>query len=61
MSDTKSHGVEGRPLRLLMETVEQISTPLAILFKLPLIEGVVPFEWKEVNIIPLFQKGSRNK
>ena len=24
-------------------------------------EGVVPFEWKEVNIIPLFKKGSKNK
>ena len=24
-------------------------------------EGIVPLEWKEVNIIPLFKKGSRNK
>ena len=24
-------------------------------------EGIVPFEWKEANIIPLFNKGSRNK
>ena len=24
-------------------------------------EGVVLFEWKEANIIPLFKKGSRNK
>ena len=24
-------------------------------------EGVVPFEWKEANIIPLFKMGSRNK
>ena len=23
-------------------------------------EGVVPFEWKEANIIPLFENGSRN-
>ena len=24
-------------------------------------EGIVPLEWKEANIIPLFQKGSRKK
>ena len=24
-------------------------------------DGIVPFEWKEANIIPLFQKDSRNK
>ena len=24
-------------------------------------EGIVPFEWKEANIIPLFKNGSRNK
>ena len=30
------------------------------MFNLSLKEGVVPFEWKEANIIPLF-KGSRNK
>ena len=29
-------------------------------FNLSLKEGVVPFEWKEANIIPLFKKGSRN-
>ena len=59
--DNKSPGVDGIPPKLLMETVEQISIPLARVFKLSLKEGVVPFEWKEANIIPLFKKGSRNK
>ena len=61
MKDNKSPGVDGIPPKLLMETVEQISIPLAIVFNLSLKEGVVPFEWKEANIIPLFKKGSRNK
>ena len=44
-----------------MKTVEQISIPLSIVFNLSLKEGVFPFEWKETNIIPLFNKCSRNK
>ena len=31
------------------------------MLNLSLKEGVVPVEWKEANIIPLFKKSSRNK
>ena len=61
MKDNKSHGVDGIPPKLLKEIVEQISTPLAKLFNLSLEEGIVPSEWVEANITPLFKKGSRNK
>ena len=44
-----------------METVQQISIPLARVFNLPLDDGEVLFEWKEANIMPLFKKGLRNK
>ena len=60
MKDNKSPGVDGVPPKLLKEIVQQISTPLAKLFNLSL-EGIVPSEWKEANITPLFKKGSRNK
>ena len=53
--------MNGIPPKLLLEIVEQISIPLATVFNLSLEEGVVPLEWKEANIIPLFKKGSRNK
>ena len=42
--------------KVLKETVEQISTPLAHVFNMSLQEGIVPLEWKEANIIPLFKK-----
>ena len=57
----KSPGVDAIPQKLLKEIVEKISTPLAKLFNLSLEEGIVPSEWKEANITPLFKKGSRNK
>ena len=61
MKDNKSPGVDGMPPKLLKEIVEQIRTPFAKLFNLSLEEGIVPSEWKEANITPLFEKGSRNK
>ena len=56
MKDNKSPGVDGIPPKLLMEKVEQISIQLARVFNLSLKEGVVPFEWKEANIIPLLKR-----
>ena len=56
MKENKSPGVDGIAPKILKETVEQICTPLAHLFNMSLQEGIVPFEWKEANIIPLFKK-----
>ena len=53
MKDNKSPGVDGIPPRLLMETVEQLSIPLAKVFNFSFKEGVVPFKWKEANATPL--------
>ena len=61
MEDNKSPGVDGIPPKLLIETVDQVSIPVARVFNLSLKEGVVPFEWKEANTVPLFKKGSRIK
>ena len=61
MKDNKSPGVDEIPPKLPLETVQQVSIPLSRVFNLSLKDGVVPFEWKEANIIPLFKKGSRNK
>ena len=43
------------------KTVEQISKPLAHVFNMSLLEGIVHLEWKEINTNPLFKKCSRNK
>ena len=56
-----SPGVNGTAPKILKETVEQISMPLAPVFIMSLQEGIIPLEWKQANIITLFKKGSRNK
>ena len=61
MKENKSPGVDGIAPKILKETVEQMCMPLAHVFNMSLQEGIVPLEWKEANIIPLFKKGSRNK
>ena len=61
MKENKSPGVDGISPKILKETVEQISMPLAHVFNTSLQEGIVPLEWKEANITALFKKGSRNK
>ena len=49
MEDNKSLGVDGIPPKLLMETVEHISIPLARMFNLSLKEGVVPVEKRQTS------------
>ena len=56
MKDNKSPGLDGIPLRLLIETAQQIRIPDARVFNLSKKERVVPFEWKETNILPLLKK-----
>ena len=46
MKDNKSPGVDGILPKLLVETVEQITIPIARVFNLSAKEGVFPFEWK---------------
>ena len=61
MKENKTPGVDGIPPKLLKEIVNEISIPLAIYFNLSLKEGIVPAEWKETYVTPLFKKGSRSK
>ena len=56
MKENKSSGVDRISPKMLKETVEQISTPLAHVFNMSLQEEIVNLEWKEANIIPLLKK-----
>ena len=56
MKENKSPGVDGISPKILKETVERISTPLAHVFNMSLMEGIVPLEWKNANNIHLFKQ-----
>ena len=47
MKDNKSPGVEGIPQKLLIETIEQTSIPLARMFNLSLSEEVILLNGKK--------------
>ena len=61
MKENKSPGVDGISPKILKETVEQISTPLADVFNMSLQDGIVLLEWKEANIVSLFKKQVCNR
>ena len=61
MKENTSPGVDGISPKILKETVEQISRPLAHVFNMSLQKEIVPLEWKEANIIPLFKKRFRKQ
>ena len=44
MKENKSPGVDGMSPEILKETVEQMSTPLAHVFKMSLQDGILPLE-----------------
>ena len=57
----KSPGPDEIHLKFLYELREELSKPLTRLFQLSLSKGVVPQDWKDAIVSPLFKKGSKAK
>ena len=57
----KSPGSDELHPKLLFELRHQLVIPLTKLFKLSLETGIVPQEWKEARVSPLFKKGKKDK
>ena len=57
----KAMGPDGLASMLLIETQELITYPLYLLFKKSLKDTVIPDDWKQVIVTPIFKKGNRNK
>lgn len=60
MKISKSPGPDAFHPRHLKELKDVISGPLAKIFNKSLNEGIVPMEFREANVTPIFKKGDRS-
>jgi hypothetical protein len=59
LKPTGAAGPDGITTKTLQNCKEEISPVLATIYRKSLKEGRVPEEWKTVNVIPIFKKGSK--
>ena len=60
LGSDKAMGPDGLASMLLIET-QLITYPLYLLFKKSLKDTVIPDDWKQAIVTPIFKKGNRNK
>ena len=56
----KSCGPDDIHARILIELVDHLGIPIAVLLNKTLESGEVPLDWKKAKITPIFKKGARN-
>jgi len=54
----KSPGLDVISPRILWEVRDEIAEPLAKIFSSSMSTGVLPEDWKEANVVPLFKSGN---
>ena len=59
LNNNKTHGPDGIPARLLIETSSQIAPSLCSLFNKSLRCGVLPDDWKLANIVPVHKRDEK--
>ena len=52
-------GPDGIPPRILKEFSEELSKPLAMLYQRSMDETVIPQDWKDSEVVPLYKGGSK--
>ena len=56
----KSPGIDGIHPHILKELSDSISYPLSLIFQDCLKSGIIPQQWKDAIIAPIFKKGDRS-
>ena len=56
----KCPGLDEIHPKMLFELKKYLIKPLTILYKTSVDKGIVPIDWKEAGVVPLFKKGKRD-
>jgi hypothetical protein len=59
LDSSKANGPDGISIQLLKSTATSISDALSRLFNTSFRRGIVPTQWKEANITPVYKKGDK--
>nr|VZI49727.1 unnamed protein product [Spirometra erinaceieuropaei] len=59
LKETKSSGPDNIPAKFLKELANELSKPLAHIFRSSFELGRLPSEWKTANIFPIYKSGAR--
>ncbi|CAM4595088.1 unnamed protein product [Lepidochelys kempii] len=60
LNGTKSGGPDNLHPRILKELAHEIASPLARIFNESVNSGVVLYDWRIANIVPIFKKGKKS-
>ncbi|CAM5087852.1 unnamed protein product [Natator depressus] len=60
LNGTNSGGPDNLHRRVLKELAYEIASPLARIFNESVNSGVVPYDWRIANIVPIFKKGEKS-
>ena len=55
----KAAGPDGIVPRLLSEFSEQLAPPLTFIFNKSIESGIIPEDWRQANVAPIFKKGEK--
>ena len=56
---SKATGLDGIPARVLKDAPE-IAKPIAYLINLSILTGIIPQEWKEAKVTPIFKSDEKD-
>ena len=61
LNPNKACGPDGITPRILKECAHEIAPALTFIFQMSLDTGILPLDWKQANVVPIFKKGDRSK